>query len=162
LKKMTEAETLIAKLSDASLTVAAAESCTAGLVADMLAQVPGASRVFWGSFVSYSVAAKCAMLGLDEARILRYGAASAETARDMAKAALSRSGADMAVAVTGLAGPDGDGSATPVGTVWIGTAFRDGAVKAAMFCYTGGRNEIRLAAARDAIHILLDESVFQS
>ncbi|MDR3303272.1 MAG: CinA family protein [Treponema sp.] len=153
---MTEPETLIAALSEASLTVAVAESCTAGLVSDLLAQVPGASRVFWGSFVSYSVAAKRAMLGLDAARILRYGVVSAETARDMAQGALAQSGADMAVAVTGLAGPAGDGSATLVGTVWIGTAFREGCVNALMFHYAGARNDVRLAAAHDAIHTLLE------
>jgi PncC family amidohydrolase len=152
---MSNAERLIAKLSAASLTIVPAESCTAGLVADSLARVPGASRVFWGGFVSYSVAAKRAMLGLDEARIRRYGAVSAETARDMAEAALAISGADIAVSVTGLAGPDGDGSATPVGTVWIGTAFRGKSPEAVVFHYIGSRNDIRLAAVRDALSNVL-------
>jgi PncC family amidohydrolase len=150
------AERLIDRLAAESLTIVTAESCTAGLVADSLAQVPGASRVFWGGFVAYSVAAKRAMLGLDEARIRRCGAVSAETARDMAEAALARSGADVAVSVTGLAGPDGDGSATPVGTVWIGAAFRGRPPDASLFHYSGSRNEIRLAAVQDALNILFE------
>ncbi|MDR3140001.1 MAG: nicotinamide-nucleotide amidohydrolase family protein, partial [Treponema sp.] len=96
------AEFLIQKLAQSSRTVAAAESCTAGLVADFLARVPGASRVFWGAFVCYTPQAKVKMLGLDEETLRVYGAVSRETARAMARGALERSGADMAVSVTGL------------------------------------------------------------
>ena len=150
------AEQLIAGLTAKSLTIVTAESCTGGLLADSLVQVPGASSVFWGGFVTYSVAAKRAMLGLDEERIRRYGAVSAETARDMAEAALARSGADVAVSITGLAGPVGDGSATPVGTVWIGVAVRGKLADASPFHYSGSRNEIRLAATQDALNMLLE------
>ena len=142
---------LIRRLSAGSLTLAAAESCTAGLVADLLAQVPGASRVFWGSYVCYTPAAKEAMMGVEGDLIRRYGAVSRETASAMAEGALGRSGADLAVAVTGLAGPEGDGSAVPVGTVWIGVKLREGEGRMPRVHYAGSRNEVRMAAALDAL-----------
>jgi PncC family amidohydrolase len=95
------------------------------------------------------------MLGIDPALLLRYGAVSRETACAMAGGALKRSGADTAVSVTGLAGPDGDGSGLPVGTVWIATVLRGGEPDAAMFRYTGPRNTVRMAAARDALRALM-------
>jgi PncC family amidohydrolase len=147
----TEALELIQKLSSASLSLVLAESCTAGLTTDLLAQVPGASRVLWGSFVCYSIDAKERMLGIDGGLIRKYGAVSKETACAMAEAALGRSGADMAAAVTGLAGPDGDGSSVPVGTVWIGVAIRGGQSRGSVFHYIGSRNEVRLAAALDTL-----------
>jgi PncC family amidohydrolase len=153
---MTEAEMLIKRLSETARTAAAAESCTGGLVADLLVQIPGASQVFWGSFVSYTVKAKTVMLGLEEDLIKRHGAASEETACAMAQGALERSAADMAVAVTGLAGPDGDGTGTPVGTVWIGTALRGQKPNAQRFYYPFSREKVRIAAAEDAIRALLD------
>jgi PncC family amidohydrolase len=151
---MSDAAFLIRQLSRASKTLVLAESCTAGLVADLLAQVPGASGVLWGSFVSYTIAAKVRMLGLDEGEIRRYGAVSRETACAMALGALARSGADLAVSVTGLAGPDGDGTATPVGTVWIATALRGEAARASVFHYACSRNELRAAAATAAVQEL--------
>jgi PncC family amidohydrolase len=99
------AETLIRTLASASLSLAAAESCTGGLVSDLLVRVPGASRVFWGSFICYSIDAKRRMLGIGEDLILRFGAVSRETACAMALGALEKSGAGAAVSVTGLAGP---------------------------------------------------------
>ncbi|MDR3145811.1 MAG: nicotinamide-nucleotide amidohydrolase family protein [Treponema sp.] len=150
------AESLIGGAGAAGLTIAVAESCTAGLVADLLARIPGASRVFWGSFVCYTVDAKHRMLGLDRDLVGRFGAVSRETALDMARSLAERSGADLAVSVTGLAGPGGDGSATPVGTVWIGRSVRGGEPAAAVYHYGGSRSDVRLAAAREAIGILRD------
>jgi PncC family amidohydrolase len=133
----------------------AAESCTAGLVADLVAQIPGASGVLWGSFVTYMVDAKIRVLGLDTAEIERFGPVSRETACAMALGALDRSGADYAVAVTGLAGPGGDGSGVPVGTVWIATAEREGAPLAHSVHLEGTRDGIRRRAAREALEALL-------
>jgi PncC family amidohydrolase len=133
----------------------AAESCTAGLAADLIARIPGASRVFWGSFVTYSVDAKVRMLGIDRALIEKFGAVSRETALAMAGGALEKSGADYALSATGLAGPGGDGSGLPVGTVWIATALAGGEGRASVFRFLGERNEIRRAAAQKAITELL-------
>ncbi|MDR2798191.1 MAG: CinA family protein [Treponema sp.] len=152
---MNDAEEVISRLATASQTLVLAESCTAGLAADLLAQVPGASRVLWGSYVSYTGAAKIAMLGLDEGILRRYGAVSRETACAMAQGALQRSRAAIAAAVTGLAGPEGDGTPVPVGTVWIATAVRGKEVQAHMFQYTGSRQEVRSAAAEAVIKELI-------
>ncbi|GHV95186.1 competence damage-inducible protein A [Spirochaetia bacterium] len=150
------AKSLILELRERSQTLALAESCTAGLVADLLAGVPGASQVLWGSFVCYTAVAKCAMLGLDRQRLEQYGLVSVETACDMALGALAKSGASLAAAITGLAGPDGDGSAVPVGTVWVATARR-GSTNALPreFHFQGSRNEVRMQAALAALEELL-------
>ncbi|MCL1994323.1 MAG: CinA family protein [Spirochaetes bacterium] len=142
-------------------TLVLAESCTAGLAASFLAQVPGASAVLWGSFVCYTPEAKVAMLGLDRRRLERFGLVSRECACDMALGALEKSGAKIAAAVTGLAGPDGDGSPTPVGTVWVAIAERDasGAVPALAaaqeFRFEGSRNEVRWQAALATLEAVL-------
>jgi PncC family amidohydrolase len=141
------AENLVKKLEAASWTLVLAESCTAGLAADLIARIPGASQVFWGSFVSYTVDAKIRMLGLSGSLIKKYGAVSREAACAMAEGALEKSGARLATAVTGLAGPGGDGSPVPLGTVWIATALRGGETEAVVFHYQDSRNGIRNSAA---------------
>jgi PncC family amidohydrolase len=149
------AAALVQRLEGLGKMAVAAESCTAGLAADLIARIPGASRVFWGSFVTYSIDAKIRMLGIDGALIQKFGAVSRETALAMAAGALEKSGADYAVAVTGLAGPGGDGSGVPVGTVWIATAAACGEGRASVFRFQGVRNEVRAAAAQKAITELL-------
>jgi PncC family amidohydrolase len=150
------AKTVIDVFSAASLSLAAAESCTAGLVGSLLAEIPGASRVFWGSFVCYSGEAKIKMLGVKRETLTAFGLVSKETACAMAEGALEKSGASAAVSVTGLAGPEGDGSAAPVGTVWIGTALRGSPPEAVSFHYTASRNDLRQKAAREAIQQILN------
>ena len=151
---MTDPGAIIRHAETAGLKIVTAESCTAGLAADLLASVPGASRVFWGGFVCYTPAAKTLMLGIEKALLEKYGMVSRETAMAMARGALKRSGADVAISVTGLAGPDGDGSGVPVGTVWIGAACRGGECNALSYHYTGSRQEVRAAAAREALEVL--------
>jgi PncC family amidohydrolase len=148
-------ELLVNTLKKISKTVAAAESCTSGLAADILARVPGASKVFWGSFVTYTVDAKVKMLGIDRSLIEKYGAVSRETACAMVKGALEKSGADYAFSITGLAGPEGDGSPLPVGTVWIGLGAKDGVPYAEEFHFSGLRNEVRISAALKAVEEML-------
>ena len=147
---------LVETLAARGKTMAAAESCTAGLVADRIAAVPGASRVFWGSFVTYMTDAKAVMLGLDRDALVKNGAVSGEPARAMAEAALLKSGASLAVSVTGLAGPSGDGTSVPVGTVWIATALPGGPPSARVFHLEGGRETVRRAAAEAALREALD------
>jgi PncC family amidohydrolase len=150
------ARKLVELLSASSRTLALAESCTAGLAADMLARIPGASKVLWGSFVCYTVDAKVRMLGLDRAAVEKAGAVSGETALAMARGALAKSGAHAAGAVTGLAGPDGDGTAVPVGTVWIALASREGECGVRLFHLGGSRNEVRNSAAARLAEELLN------
>jgi len=140
------ARQLAAMLIERRLTLALAESCTAGLVADLLARHSGVSAALWGSFVCYTADAKQRMLGLERDFLERYGLVSAETARAMALRAQERSGASIAAAVTGIAGPAGDGSGTPVGTVWIATAWQEQCRETERH-FKGTRAEIRMQAA---------------
>ena len=149
--------------------IAAAESVTGGLAADFIVRVPGASRVFWGSFVTYTADAKVRMLGVPEGLIKKHGEVSKPVALAMAEGALKKSGSSIAFSVTGLAGPGGDSSAAsantsakiPIGTVWIGIAGMgrktQGSLwsEAKMFCFKGGRNEVRGAAAVAALKEVL-------
>ena len=162
------AEELVKKLSVRKEMVAAAESCTAGLASDFIARIPGASDVFWGSFVTYTAEAKTGMLGIPDGLIKKEGAVSRLVALAMAEKALEKSRASWAFSVTGLAGPGGDGSETAVGTIWVGIAQRqffgqDGNSQsliisgAKMFFFSGSRNEIREAAAAAAFQELLEK-----
>jgi nicotinamide-nucleotide amidase len=109
-----------------SLTVATAESCTGGLVCGALTEIPGSSDVVDRGFVTYSNAAKQAMLGVPAAVLERHGAVSRETAEAMAAGALAMSGADLTVAITGIAGPGGGTAEKPVGLVHFAAAACDG------------------------------------
>jgi len=150
------AEKLVKVLSDRGKFIALAESCTAGLAADFIARVPGASEVFWGSFVTYTPDAKAKMLGIPGTLLKKYGPVSKPIALAMAEGALEKSGAFWAFSVTGLAGPGGDKSEVPIGTVWIGIAGRDGKSQAKMFLFEGSRSEVREAAAAAALEELLE------
>ncbi len=108
------------------LKLATAESCTGGLVAGLLTEIPGSSAVVERGFVVYSTLAKQELLGVPEATLARWGAVSAATARAMAEGALAHSAADLAVAVTGVAGPDGGTAEKPVGLVHFASARRGG------------------------------------
>jgi len=149
------ARQLVENLTGKRLTLALAESCTAGLAADLLARVSGASAVLWGSFVCYTPAAKQRMLGLDDGFLKRHGLVSRETARAMALHTLEQAGASLAAAVTGIAGPLGDGSGVPVGTVWIAAAWQ-GNCREKELHFQGTRAEIRMQAAAAVVEELLD------
>jgi len=149
------AEEVIKKLKSLSCKLVLAESCTAGLVSSLLGQIPGASDVLWGSFVCYTQEAKLSMLGLDNDELNKEGLVSRQTACSIAIKALQKSGADLAVSVTGIAGPTGDGSCVPVGTVWIASAFVNGEVNAKEYRFIGSRNAVRTHAAIAVLETLL-------
>jgi nicotinamide-nucleotide amidase len=111
---------LLDQLAANNKTLVTAESCTGGLIASQLTEIAGSSRVFTGSFVTYSNAMKAAMLGVNESTLNTHGAVSEQTVREMAQGALVKSGADYVLAVSGIAGPDGGSNDKPAGTVWIG------------------------------------------
>jgi len=148
------AEALIHKIKERSLTLALAESCTAGLVSTLLAGIPGASEVLWGSFVTYTKEAKISLLGIEEKIPETFGLVSKECACAMAAGALRKSGAGIAAAVTGLAGPSGDGSNVKIGTVWTAAALRIGEIAAKEHHFTGSRNEVRMSAAIAVLEML--------
>jgi len=151
------AELVVKKLKENNLTLAAAESCTGGLLSAAITTVPGASLVFWGSFVTYTLDAKERSLGISSALLDEYGAVHRETALAMAEATLEKSGASIAVSITGIAGPDGDGSANPVGAVWVGLAKKNGGVEssAVLHHFEGSREEIRKRAVNAAMEAIL-------
>lgn len=140
------------------LTVATAESCTGGLVAAALTEIPGSSDVVDRGFVTYSNEAKAELLGVPAKLIGEVGAVSAEVAAAMAEGALARSGASLAVAITGVAGPGGGSAVKPVGLVHLAASARDGRVNRIERRYDPalGRAGIRRAAVRDALSMLLD------
>lgn len=117
-----DAASLLALLRSKTLKLATAESCTGGLIAAVLTDVPGSSDVFERGFVTYSNAAKSEAIGVDPAIVTKHGAVSEQTARAMADGALAHSAADIAVAVTGVAGPGGGSAEKPVGLVHIAAA----------------------------------------
>ncbi len=132
-------------------TIATAESCTGGWIAQAITDVPGSSAWFDRGFVTYSNAAKVQMLGVDPQTLKDYGAVSTETATQMAAGALVHSDADVAVAVTGIAGPDGGTPEKPVGTVFIAWADKSGAVKVIRQQFSGNRRQIRAQTVKAAI-----------
>lgn len=135
--------------------LAAAESCTGGLIAATCTDLAGSSDWFERGFVTYSNAAKHELLGADEALIRTHGAVSEPVALAMVAGALARSRAQLAVAVTGIAGPGGGSAEKPVGTVWIATAVQGGAAQAHRFHFGGDRRAVREATVREALGLLL-------
>jgi nicotinamide-nucleotide amidase len=150
-----QAEAILNDFRRRGLKLAAAESCTGGLVTALLTEIAGSSDVVERGFVTYSNAAKHEMLGVPEAMLAEHGAVSAPVARAMAEGALAHSAADVAVAVTGVAGPGGGSAAKPVGLVHFAAARRGGAVLHRE-CRFGdiGRSEVRLASVREALQLI--------
>lgn len=124
-------------------TVVTAESCSGGWIAKTITDVTGSSAWFEAGLVAYSYEAKQALLGVSGETLLRDGAVSQETALEMVSGALIRSGASLAVAVTGIAGPSGGTSDKPVGTVWIAWKRRGGYPRAELFHFDGDREAVR-------------------
>jgi nicotinamide-nucleotide amidase len=135
------------------LTLATAESCTGGMVAQRLTSVPGSSRVFLGGVVAYADEVKAAELGVPRDLLGHHGAVSAETAAAMAAGARKRLGADVAVSVTGIAGPDGGSEEKPVGLVYLHAEGPAGS-RAADFVFPGDREAIRRRATVTALHLV--------
>ena len=137
------------------LTLATAESCTGGMVAAALTDIAGSSDVVERGFVTYSNAAKCELLGVPPALIAAYGAVSAEIAEAMAAGALRQAPVDLAVSITGIAGPAGGSPQKPVGLVWFGSGRGGGAIATERHVFAGDRATIRRAATRRALELLL-------
>jgi nicotinamide-nucleotide amidase len=146
------------KLRAAGRRLATAESCTGGWVAKVFTDVAGSSQWFECGFVTYSNAAKVRDIGVSERTIADHGAVSEPTVREMAAGALRVSGADVAVAISGIAGPDGGTPAKPVGLVWFALASRRGAdvfVVAEMHVFGGDRELIRRRSVERALQMVL-------
>ena len=149
------AKALLALCRARGLRIATAESCTGGLVAGALTEIAGSSDVVDRGFVTYSNAAKEAVLGVPAATLKRHGAVSAETAVAMAVGALKHSEADLAVAITGIAGPGGGSKAKPVGLVHFAAARRDGRrIERRRLFGKIGRRRVRLKSVAEALKLL--------
>jgi len=140
-----------ARLADAGLAVAAAESCTAGGLSERLTAIPGSSGYVDRAWATYTNAAKAELLGVPEADLAEHGAVSEPVAEAMVGGALAGSAADLALAVTGIAGPGGGTVDKPVGTVWIAAARRDGEPLARRYAFSGGRSEVRWRSINAAL-----------
>ncbi len=136
------------------LKLVTAESCTGGLIAAACTDLAGSSAWFERGFVTYSNASKTELLGVDAALLLRDGAVSESVARAMAQGALSRSRAQVAVSVTGVAGPSGGSAAKPVGTVWFGFA-KPGQVVTQVQHFNGNRAAVRTGTVQHALRRLV-------
>jgi PncC family amidohydrolase len=136
------------------LSVATAESCTGGLVASSITDVPGSSGYFRGGIVAYSNDAKVALLGVSPEVLAGHGAVSAQVARAMAVGARERLAADLAVSVTGVAGPGGGGASKPVGLTYLAVADASG-VAVTRVVWTGDRAANKEASVRAALELLL-------
>lgn len=146
-------ETLSRLLRQRGLTLAAAESCTGGLIAKRMTDLPGASQVFRGGVVSYTNEVKVAVLGVRQETLDRFGAVSAETAREMAEGVRRVTGSDLGVSVTGVAGPDRDDRGNAVGTVFIAVASAEGTTVQPLLL-DGERERIRSSAAKHAVDLV--------
>ncbi len=148
-------EVIVQEAAERGLTFGFAESCTGGMCSHRITNVPGASRVFWGSVVAYDNSIKHGVLGVATATLESQGAVSAETALAMANGARSALGVHIAIALTGIAGPGGGTAAKPVGTMWLGIAGPAGATTRS-FALRGDRETLKLRFSQAGLHALLD------
>jgi PncC family amidohydrolase len=144
---------IVSYLIDAGKTIATAESCSGGLIAHRLTNVPGASTPFLGGIVAYSNTVKMTLLGVPAPTLESFGAVSEETARAMAEGARSALKADMAVAVTGIAGPGGGSAEKPVGLVYMAVA-QAGETRVARHLFLGDRESIKMQTAEAALKLV--------
>ena len=155
----TLATAVVNELCEAGKAVATAESCTGGWIAKTITDVPGSSACFGYGVVSYSNGAKESILGVGNQTLVDNGSVSEPVVREMADGVLSLSGADIAVAVSGIAGPDGGTDEKPVGTVWFAWAVRDGSkhrIEADCQCFEGDREAIRELTVAYALQGVLE------
>ena len=150
------AETVLDRCRARHWLIGVAESCTGGLVAAALTEIPGSSDVVDRGFVTYSDRAKAELLGVPVPILVQHGAVSGETAAAMAQGVLAKAKVDLAVAVTGIAGPGGGSAAKPVGLVWFGTMRRGAEPRIEHHVFAGDRTAVRVAATQRALELLAE------
>lgn len=148
------AQTIVSDATARGKLIVTAESCTGGMIGAALTDIPGSSAVFDRGFITYSNDAKTELLGVPTTTIEKHGAVSAEVAEAMAKGALAHSHADLAVSVTGVAGPDGGTPEKPVGLVWFGLAARDGVSSERHVFSAESRDLVRMKAVAKALQLI--------
>jgi nicotinamide-nucleotide amidase len=143
-------------LKHRGMTLATAESCTGGWIAKAITDLPGSSDWFEGSVVCYSNALKHGLLGVADETLEVFGAVSGETVKAMVEGIFDTTAADVAVSVSGIAGPDGGSDAKPVGTVWLCWGKRGEDSFAHEFHFEGNREAVRLQSVEEALHSVMD------
>ena len=149
------AEDLVRVLAEKKMTCATAESCTGGGLGSVITEVPGSSAVFMGGVISYDNSVKCDVLGVPKEVLARNGAVSPECAAAMAEGVRRKLKTDIAVSITGIAGPGGGSADKPVGLVWFGLSSPSGVV-AEKRIFSGDRAAVRASAVEYALGLLLD------
>jgi PncC family amidohydrolase len=144
---------LVEFLIEKKLTISTAESCTGGLIAKLITDVPGSSEVVIGGIVSYSNEMKLKWLGVQRKTLEKFGAVSEQTVGEMLDGIRKETGSDLAIAVSGIAGPTGGTPEKPVGTVFIGVAFREQQV-IQKYRFKGSREEVRMDAAEKVVDMI--------
>ena len=142
-------------LRERKLKLVAAESCTGGLIGSRITDLAGSSEYFWGSIVAYSYEVKASLLDVSWDTLNNHGAVSRETVLEMAHGVLKRLNGDVAISVSGIAGPGGGTPEKPIGTTWIGLVAQDGEW-AKVFHFSGNREENKFASATAALEMLLE------
>lgn len=149
------ARRVVALLQEAGLKVTTVESCTGGLIAALLTEIPGSSAVFDFGFVTYANVAKTRLVGVRAETLKAHGAVSEETAREMAEGALAAASCDLAVSCTGIAGPGGGTAEKPVGLVYLAIAIRGGETRILKRSYGDiGRAQVRMETVADALGLI--------
>lgn len=138
------------------LRLATAESCTGGGLSYWITSIPGSSSWYDRGFITYNNEAKKEMLNVSAATLERFSAVSSETVQEMAEGALAHSKANISLAITGIAGPEGGSHKMPVGTVWLGWAAANSATASKKFIFTGDRQQVREQAIVHALEILIE------
>lgn len=152
-----KANAILAACKQQGVKLATVESCTGGMLSAILTELPGSSNMFTHGFVTYANEAKSEMVGVDAALIQTHGAVSEPVARAMAEGALQCSSTDLAVAITGIAGPKGGSEQKPVGTVHLACAMQGKETLHQCRHFTGDRSAVRLAAVACALEMILAE-----
>jgi nicotinamide-nucleotide amidase len=143
-------------MTSKGMKLASAESCTGGWLAKIITDIPGSSAWFVGSVVSYSNEAKQSLLGVSADTLAEFGAVSGDTVLEMSDGLFAQTDADVAVSISGIAGPDGGSDDKPVGLVWLSWGKRDKSVFANAFNFDGDREEVRRQSIKQALENLLE------
>ena len=150
------AQNVVDQARSQNSVIVTAESCTGGMIAESITAIPGSSLALWGGFVTYANHAKTSILGVKEATLASFGAVSSEVVSEMVVGALERSGASLAVAVSGVAGPGGGTPDKPVGTVWLACGRAQQTPRTRVEHFPGDRASVRAQATAVALRMILE------
>lgn len=155
MKELSLEEQVVKLLQEKKIKISTTESCTGGFLAGTIVNVSGASEVFDEGYITYSNAAKHKILGVKKGTLEQYGAVSEETAKEMAEGCAKAAGTQIAVGITGIAGPTGGTKEKPVGLVYMGCYYKEKA-KVKKFIFSGDRTQVRKQSVEEALKFILE------